>query len=108
MRFSAAFTAIVALPFGVASTATLPLLKLPYGTWRASDYNAAADFYTFRNIRYAAPPVGSLRFARPQPPQPVKGIQDGSYGHVCPQVVTDPNNGEPPPGEGEYRTDIMS
>ncbi|KAL2844131.1 Alpha/Beta hydrolase protein [Aspergillus pseudoustus] len=61
----------------------LPVLKLPYGKWRAYSYNADADVYTFRNIRYAAPPVGDLRWAKPAPPSFVAGVQDGSYGHNC-------------------------
>ncbi|KAL2870159.1 Alpha/Beta hydrolase protein [Aspergillus lucknowensis] len=61
----------------------LPLLKLPYGTWRAQTYDEEADVYRFRNIRFAAPPVGDLRWAKPAPPEPVHGVQDGSYGHNC-------------------------
>jgi len=110
--------------------ADLPELKLPYGTWRARHYNAEADvssikhsscelcppclklsltfhlekFYTFRNVRYAAPPVGSLRFARPQPPQPVQGIQDGSIGNVCPQDLGSQPSGNVTQGEGTWST----
>ncbi|KAL2796165.1 Carboxylesterase [Aspergillus keveii] len=61
----------------------LPLLKLTYGTWRAREYNSEEDVYTFRNIRYAAPPVGDLRWSKPAPPKLVHGIQDGSYGPNC-------------------------
>ncbi|PKX89151.1 carboxylesterase family protein [Aspergillus novofumigatus IBT 16806] len=61
----------------------LPLLKLPYGTWRAHQYNAEADVYVFRNIRYAAPPLGELRWSKPATPEFIPGIQDGSYGHNC-------------------------
>ncbi|KAF9884865.1 hypothetical protein FE257_001208 [Aspergillus nanangensis] len=70
---------------GVAfpNSTALPLLTLPYGTWRASQYDARADVYTFRNIRYAAPPVGNSRWAKPSPPEVVHDIQDGSYGHNC-------------------------
>jgi hypothetical protein len=40
----AAIAVITALPLGVLSTPTqLPLLKLPYGTWRASKYNSQTD-----------------------------------------------------------------
>ncbi|KAH7310781.1 Alpha/Beta hydrolase protein [Stachybotrys elegans] len=67
----------------------LPELKLPYGTWRASKYDSVADVYTFRNIRYAAPPTGPLRFASPAPPAPVSEVQDGSYGPLCPQMDDD-------------------
>jgi para-nitrobenzyl esterase len=40
----------------------------------------------FKNIPFAAPPVGDLRFAQPQPPQPWQGVRDGTrYGDVCMQ-----------------------
>ncbi|KAL4881111.1 carboxylesterase family protein [Aspergillus karnatakaensis] len=61
----------------------LPLLKLPYGTWRAHQYDQETEVYVFRNIRYAAPPVGDLRWAKPVPPEYIKGIQNGSYGLNC-------------------------
>jgi hypothetical protein len=41
--------------------------------------------YTFKNIRYAAPPVGGLRWAKPAPPLQNSTLQDGSYGHSCVQ-----------------------
>ncbi len=43
--------------------------------------------YTFKNIRFAAPPVGDLRWAKPAPPQVNKTIQDGSYGPKCVQTA---------------------
>ncbi|KAL2203663.1 alpha/beta-hydrolase [Sarocladium strictum] len=71
----------------VAEAATcrpkLPHVTLPYGTWQASKYEPKAEVFTFKNIRYAAPPTGNRRFARPEPPEPVQGIQDGSYGPAC-------------------------
>lgn len=49
----------------------------------------SGGYYNFSNIRYAAPPLGDLRFAAPQPPldDTSKGIQDGSYGFMCPQSM---------------------
>ena len=45
------------------------------------------NYYNFSNIRYAEPPLGSLRFAAPVPP---KGrnetIDDGSVARICPQA----------------------
>jgi carboxylesterase type B len=43
--------------------------------------------YTFKNIPYAAPPVGKLRWAKPAPPLNKTGIQDGNYGPTCPQAM---------------------
>lgn len=44
------------------------------------------QIYVFKNIRFAAPPVGDLRWAKPAPPTPESGIQDGSYGPICIQA----------------------
>ncbi|MFV0495380.1 carboxylesterase/lipase family protein [Mycobacterium sp.] len=42
----------------------------------------------WKGIRYAAPPVGDLRFRSPQPPQPWTEIADTTaYGPACPQPV---------------------
>lgn len=65
----------------------LPTITLPYGTWRAAKYISDGDIYVFKNIRFAAPPVGNLRWAKPAPPQNVDGVQDGSYGPVCMQAA---------------------
>jgi Carboxylesterase family len=62
---------------------TLPLLTLPYATYQAHSYDPDKDVYIFRNIRYAAPPVGNLRWAPPQDPYIESRVQDGSKGGSC-------------------------
>ncbi|KAH8800638.1 Alpha/Beta hydrolase protein [Xylogone sp. PMI_703] len=66
---------------------TLPIVDLGYAIHQASLVNASNRYYNFSNIRYAAPPLGDLRFAAPLPPlyNRSAGIQDGSYGNICPQ-----------------------
>ncbi|KAL8851638.1 MAG: hypothetical protein Q9221_003475 [Calogaya cf. arnoldii] len=64
----------------------LPILTLPYATYRAASFNPDGDIYVFKNIRFAAPPIGDLRWAKPAPPTPEPGIQDGSYGPICVQA----------------------
>lgn len=61
----------------------LPTLTLPYGTWQATKFDPNGDIYTFKNIRFGAPPVGELRWAKPAPPAQETTIQDGSYGPIC-------------------------
>jgi carboxylesterase type B len=62
---------------------TLPTVTLEYSTIRANSYNATGDFYVYKNIRFAAPPVGSLRFQEPQPPLPETAVNDGSDRGAC-------------------------
>jgi para-nitrobenzyl esterase len=45
-----------------------------------------AGVTVFKNIPFAAPPVGNMRFAQPQPAVSWQGVRDGSrYGDVCMQ-----------------------
>jgi hypothetical protein len=43
--------------------------------------------YVFKNIRYASPPVGPLRFAKPIKPTLNRTLSDGSYGPQCIQSL---------------------
>ncbi|EQB56328.1 hypothetical protein CGLO_03680 [Colletotrichum gloeosporioides Cg-14] len=63
-----------------------PVVDFGYALHRASPYNEAEGYYNFSNIRYAAPPVGDLRFRAPQPPAIDRSVvQDGSFSRMCPQ-----------------------
>jgi carboxylesterase type B len=44
------------------------------------------QIYKFKNIRFAAPPIGDLRWAKPAPPPTQSSIVDGSVGNKCPQA----------------------
>lgn len=60
--------------------------------------NDPAQIYIFRNIRFADPPVGSLRFAKPTPPTPNGTLQTGAYGKSCVQSNAKPfSSGEEVP-----------
>ncbi|KAI5838297.1 acetylcholinesterase precursor [Morchella snyderi] len=68
------------------SATDFPTIDLGYAIHKATSYNESYDSYTFSNIRFAAPPTGSLRFAAPQAPlQNRTAVQDGSIGGTCPQ-----------------------
>lgn len=66
------------------------LLKLDYATYRGY-YNKTNEVYTFRNIRFAAPPVGELRWQKPIPPAKVSEneVQDRQEPIACTQPVSD-------------------
>ncbi|XP_052738798.1 juvenile hormone esterase [Bicyclus anynana] len=40
-------------------------------------------FYSFQGIPYAKPPIGSLRFRAPQPPEPWEGLRDATSEGNC-------------------------
>lgn len=49
---------------------------------------ATGQYYNFSNVRYAAPPLGNLRFAAPtQPSNASKVFNDGSKAVTCIQAV---------------------
>jgi carboxylesterase type B len=82
MHLFTLFTALVLAVVSVSSQ-NLPIVQLEYTTIQANSYNATGDFYVYKNIRYAAPPVGSLRFQAPQSPYFESTINNGSVGGNC-------------------------
>ncbi|KAI9829586.1 MAG: hypothetical protein M1819_006091 [Sarea resinae] len=69
------------------NTSALPTVDLGYEIYQANSLNATGAYYNFSNIRYAAPPLGNLRFAAPAPPAKNRtAIQTGSVGRICPQA----------------------
>ncbi|QDS76157.1 hypothetical protein FKW77_007469 [Venturia effusa] len=64
------------------------LLKLDYATYRGY-HNSSNEVYTFRNIRFAAPPVGGLRWQKPIPPEKESAVQDRQEPIACTQSPSD-------------------
>lgn len=65
---------------------------------------AGKGFTLFQGIPYAAPPVGPLRFQRPQPPLPWKGVRRcDTWGPACPQKCSHTPGGSPWAVEFYYR-----
>ncbi|KAH7417834.1 carboxylesterase family protein-like protein [Cadophora sp. MPI-SDFR-AT-0126] len=80
----------VAALFGAiyAQNSSLPEVDLGYEIYRASGFNSTGNFYNFSNVRYAAPPVGDLRFAPPQAPgENRSSVNTGSTSRICPQAT---------------------
>jgi len=71
---------VSAIPATSHGGSGLPVVDLGYVKHRATEYNKTAGVYVYRNIRFAAPPVGERRLRKPQPPLKEAGIQDGHYG----------------------------
>ena len=66
-----------------------PTVDLGYSRYRPTAVNITGQYYNFSNIRYAAAPVGPLRWRAPQAPpkdHTSKSVNDGSFGHICPQA----------------------
>jgi para-nitrobenzyl esterase len=54
--------------------------------------NEKHGVFRFRGVPYAAPPVGNLRWAAPQPPAAWDGVRDATnFGNAAIQIVDDPN-----------------
>lgn len=57
-------------PFASTGSSSLPIIDLDYSKIQAYEVvnSTSGDYYVFKNIRFAAPPVGSLRWAEPEDP----------------------------------------
>jgi para-nitrobenzyl esterase len=59
------------------------VVETTYGPVRGVD---RGNVKVWKGVRYAAPPVGDLRWRAPQPPEPWTTVADASrFGFVCPQ-----------------------
>ncbi|KAL9101699.1 MAG: hypothetical protein Q9163_003064 [Psora crenata] len=66
---------------------SLPVVDLGYSLYRATSINTTGSYYNFSNIRFAAPPLGNLRFREPAPPllEDRSKVNNGTLGYICPQ-----------------------
>ena len=84
----ASLTTFVSLVYPVAVIAALPIVDLGYELYRASEFNPTGQFYNFSNIRYAAAPIGDLRFRAPELPTVNRSkVQSGLPDRICPQAT---------------------
>ncbi|PAV18601.1 sterol esterase from carbohydrate esterase family CE10 [Pyrrhoderma noxium] len=69
------------------STSGAPTLTLDYGTFQGT---STGNLTLFLGMPFARAPVDELRFAPPQPPLSLEGVQNASaYGPACPQSLQD-------------------
>ena len=84
---AAALAVLLVAPAAMAQD--VPSVAVKEGTVSGVNDQGARSY---RNIPFAAPPVGALRFAPPSPPAAWSGVRDGSkYGPACQQQATKPN-----------------
>ncbi|CAG8109741.1 unnamed protein product [Penicillium salamii] len=82
------FTLFSACTATISPNNDLPVVDLGYELHQAISFNSEYDFYNFTNIRYAAPPVGDLRWRLPAAPETNRtNIQTGNEGRACPSVL---------------------
>ena len=65
-----------------------PVVQTTYGPVSGSVQNKNnIDLNVFHSIPFAAPPTGTRRFARPEPPTPWTSTKDASgFPNICPQL----------------------
>ncbi|POS82876.1 hypothetical protein EPUL_005163 [Erysiphe pulchra] len=67
-----------------ASAPINPIVDLQYTLHRGT-FVESGKYYSFSNIRYAAPPVGKLRFSPPVAPATNRTLNNGENASVCAQ-----------------------
>ena len=85
---------LMALWSGGARAQDAPVVRIDSGPLRGIADQGVASF---RNIPYAAPPVGRLRWRPPQAPKAWTRVRDASdFGPICPQNYNPSDNGVGP------------
>jgi len=81
------FFNIIAITWPLQIHASTLEVNLGYSIYRGVN-NASTGLNIWKGIRYAAPPVGKLRWQAPKLPEPTDHIIDADeFGPSCPQVM---------------------
>lgn len=68
-----------------------PIVQIKHGKLKGKVSKTSNDhqFYTFKGVPYAKPPVGELRFSITQPPESWEGVRDATKNcNICAQLDT--------------------
>ncbi|GMR62966.1 hypothetical protein PMAYCL1PPCAC_33161, partial [Pristionchus mayeri] len=71
-----------------ATSREFPVIKISYGSLRGYSFTAedGTEALIFKKIPFASPPIGDLRWRKPQPPKPWNYTIDGTFfGPACAQ-----------------------
>lgn len=75
------FSSLVAV-LGAATASKAPVVDLGYSIYEGTTQSNGQN--QFLGIRFAAPPLGDLRFRKPQPPLSTTGVQPAKeFGPIC-------------------------
>ncbi|GMT05983.1 hypothetical protein PENTCL1PPCAC_28157, partial [Pristionchus entomophagus] len=89
MLFSALCCIVVLLMLPEwTSSAKFPVVTTSYGSLKGYSFTAedGTEAQIFKRIPFASPPIGDLRWKKPQPHQPWNGTRDSTFfGPACPQ-----------------------
>ncbi|GAB1191528.1 hypothetical protein APSETT444_000707 [Aspergillus pseudonomiae] len=87
-----ALTLLLVTYWHVSTASSLPVVDLGYELHQAFSLNETTGLYNFSNIRYAAPPLGNLRFRAPLPPKVNRAeVQTGALAQNIHLFGGDPN-----------------
>ncbi|KAH9885661.1 carboxylesterase family protein [Xylariomycetidae sp. FL2044] len=92
MLLPTGFCIVVAILQVAAQVTPAPIVDVSYASYQGY-YNDTSQMNIYKGIRYAAPPVGELRWQRPQAPSTNRSqvIQATEFGPTCPQSGNGPN-----------------
>lgn len=82
MSLSAIYATAAVTAMSIPETLGMPIVDLGYSVYQGKALTNGVNEWL--GIRFAAPPVGNLRFRKPGPPQNTTGvIQANNFGPVC-------------------------
>ena len=97
--YASAWLILAATLVGCSGPADGPIVQIAAGQLQGV---VDDDIHVFRNVPYAKPPIGELRWQRPQPVEPWKTVRQArDDGPICEQPIGDDN------GNGQFLTALV-